>query len=464
MENEDKVRKGVRLRYINILMIVMAAAVSVLLLVTVSDTSATYSELQADMEHYLSAQTAVEQLEEASNDLTYNAQRYTVTGDWAYVEAYLEEVHSIQRRDRAVEDLRAATGDESALTALEQALEASNSLTEVEYHAIALTLSAQAEQPERIPEEIAGVALTPEELALSPEERGSLAREMVFGDTYYEAKENIWSGVRTSAAQLSDAMSSQQGSSASRMAGALRRQEWLTIMLMAMVVVSVLTTSLLVIQPLRRTVEEMRRGEPARGRGVYEIRYLVQGYNELQERVRSDKDQLTYEATHDPLTGVCNRKLYESTMASSEGRDMGLIIVDIDDFKKFNDKYGHAVGDLVLKRVARSLQRAFRSEDLVCRIGGDEFVVLMLGATENLAELVLRKMSAVAEELRAEENGCPAITLSVGIAFNDRPSPSGTLFEDADRALYRVKEQGRNGRNVYGERDAHLPMTEITQS
>jgi GGDEF domain-containing protein len=86
----------------------------------------------------------------------------------------------------------------------------------------------------------------------------------------------------------------------------------------------------------------------------------------------------------------------------------------------------------------------------------------MLGATEHLSELVMNKMAGVADDLRVPEGDCPAVTLSVGIAFSDRSTPTGTLFEDADRALYRVKEMGRNGRRVYGEADAHLPMTEIT--
>jgi uncharacterized protein YnzC (UPF0291/DUF896 family) len=174
-ERDDKTGQGLRLRFFNLLMIAVAVLVSAVLLVTASRTMTTYSTLREDMDHYFLAQEAVTLLEKASDDLTHSVQRYAVTGDWAHAEAFLEEIRVTRRRDLAVDVLRSVTTDASALTELEQALQASNDLTRTEYHAMALTLSAQEVQPEEIPEEIAPASLTEEELA----ERDLLRKEYI---------------------------------------------------------------------------------------------------------------------------------------------------------------------------------------------------------------------------------------------------------------------------------------------
>ena len=128
---------------------------------------------------------------------------------------------------------------------------------------------------------------------------------------------------------------------------------------------------------------------------------------------------------------------------------MALLIIDVDYFKKVNDTYGHAVGDRVLKRVAEILQRSFRSVDIICRIGGDEFVVVMTRANSSMRQLVLNKIQWANELLQHPKDDLPPVSLSVGVAFSDRKDPQGDIFTDADTALYRVKEAGRNGCAIY---------------
>jgi diguanylate cyclase (GGDEF)-like protein len=124
-------------------------------------------------------------------------------------------------------------------------------------------------------------------------------------------------------------------------------------------------------------------------------------------------------------------------------------MVDVDCFKKVNDTYGHAVGDQVLKRVAEILKKSFRSVDLVCRIGGDEFVVVMTRASSDMRQIVINKIARANEVLSQPEGEVPGVTLSVGVAFSDRKNPRGDIFKDADTALYAVKENGRNGCRIY---------------
>ena len=124
-------------------------------------------------------------------------------------------------------------------------------------------------------------------------------------------------------------------------------------------------------------------------------------------------------------------------------------MIDVDHFKSVNDNYGHAVGDRVLKRVAEILRQSFRSVDIICRVGGDEFVVVMTRVNSSMRQLVYNKISHANDLLQHPKDDLPPVSLSVGVAFSDRSNPQGDIFKDADTALYRVKDAGRNGCAIY---------------
>ncbi len=161
------------------------------------------------------------------------------------------------------------------------------------------------------------------------------------------------------------------------------------------------------------------------------------------------REELSHEASHDRLTGLFNRSAYEMMLESVDKDHMALILVDVDYFKSVNDTYGHDMGDRVLKRVADVLKHSFRSVDVICRIGGDEFVVIMTRADSTMRDLVRNKIARANEILRNPTDDLPPVSLSVGVAFSDRENPKGDIFKDADTALYRVKEAGRNGCEIF---------------
>ena len=144
-----------------------------------------------------------------------------------------------------------------------------------------------------------------------------------------------------------------------------------------------------------------------------------------------------------------NRGAYELLMKSVDMTHIAMILLDVDYFKSVNDRYGHDVGDRVLKRVASILKQSFRSVDIICRIGGDEFVVIMTRVNSTHRQLVQNKIAAINERLQHPEDDVPPVSLSVGVAFADRENPQGDIFKDADTALFRVKEAGRNGCEIF---------------
>ena len=160
--------------------------------------------------------------------------------------------------------------------------------------------------------------------------------------------------------------------------------------------------------------------------------------------------QLQEQAIRDPLTGVYNRRYFaealenETARAFREQTPFSLIILDVDHFKKINDTYGHKCGDLVLRSLAKFLQENTRRSDIVCRFGGEEFVILMPDAASDSAyeraELFRSQFEAMLNEYEGKQVTC---SFSAGVASFPMHSNSGeTLLNMADLALYQSKAQG----------------------
>ncbi len=174
---------------------------------------------------------------------------------------------------------------------------------------------------------------------------------------------------------------------------------------------------------------------------------------------RDVQDQLAHEALHDPLTGLGNRALLTEQLERAcrrAGRDrtpVGIVFLDIDRFKLVNDGHGHAVGDEVLVEVGRRLAGVVRTDDVVARFGGDEFVVLLDGFADadEVGRLVARLERALDPPVDAAGNRY-RVTASMGVvlAAGDELDPVAML-RDADTAMYRAKENGRGGVVVFDE-------------
>lgn len=170
--------------------------------------------------------------------------------------------------------------------------------------------------------------------------------------------------------------------------------------------------------------------------------FIILCLHTLVQLTTHSEKLLTDKASADKLTGLLNRAGYDRTLAEMELDSTVLLLFDADKFKAINDNYGHETGDRVLVAISRTIRQNFRSEDRVCRIGGDEFVVLMLNAEGDQRELIRRKVNRINRELAHPDDGLPIVSLSVGVAFGAQEPDAATLFSHADEALYRVKQAG----------------------
>lgn len=180
--------------------------------------------------------------------------------------------------------------------------------------------------------------------------------------------------------------------------------------------------------------------------------YTVATVRDDTERRRSEED-LFWRAVHDPLTGLANRALLldrlEQALARSRrgsGR-LAVLYCDLDGFKSVNDRWGHSIGDEVLRLVSQRLVDAVRAEDTVARFGGDEFVILCEQAGD-LSEIGQRVLDALTAPV-AHAAGVAQLGISVGIAVAGPGSQPAGLIEAADRAMYQAKHAGGNRPSEY---------------
>lgn len=151
------------------------------------------------------------------------------------------------------------------------------------------------------------------------------------------------------------------------------------------------------------------------------------------------------EANRDYLTGLYDRSVFDRLLHAPREEPIALLLIDADNFKSINDTQGHDAGDAMLQKLANQLTKSFRQSDYPCRIGGDEFAVIMTNIGPELKHVVQARIDAVAAGMRDESDGLPAMTLSIGVAFSETGMEGDALFKRADTALYQVKEAGRNG-------------------
>jgi diguanylate cyclase (GGDEF)-like protein len=165
------------------------------------------------------------------------------------------------------------------------------------------------------------------------------------------------------------------------------------------------------------------------------------------------RDELRDQSTRDVLTGLFNRRYMmetcsrEFSRAARAGQSISILSVEIDHFKKYDDNHGHDAGDLVLRAVGNCLESVFRREDVPCRFGGEEFVVLLPGAGADTAARRAEQLRSKVEALvvRYINKNLPSITVSIGVAaFPEAGDYPDVVLKAADEALYRAKENGRN--------------------
>ena len=163
----------------------------------------------------------------------------------------------------------------------------------------------------------------------------------------------------------------------------------------------------------------------------------------------SRHDSYSYNALHDPLTGLYNYSAFDILFRDSDQEHIAVLIADVDNYDRMKREKGSEYANRLICKVAEVLKASFRSVDHICRLSENEFVVIVTRVTSSAKEMVFSKIDSINQALRNEEDGTDPVTLITGIAFSDRSKPDGDVFQDADTALKRMKEMRNSGYSVY---------------
>ncbi|WP_447763034.1 diguanylate cyclase [Sphingopyxis panaciterrae] len=195
------------------------------------------------------------------------------------------------------------------------------------------------------------------------------------------------------------------------------------------------------------SIERSRSGKPV---GIFGT---IQDITQTVENARMLEDARTTAenaANTDMLTGLPNRRhtlafLERALVGAREnGAPLAVAIFDIDHFKRINDNYGHAVGDIVIRRVGQRAKASLREEDMVGRFGGEEFVCVLQRSSAQAAEIVAERVRKAIEAQHGSDEGPTQVTVSIGLAVYGGETSIEELLQRADEALYRAKHDGRN--------------------
>jgi diguanylate cyclase (GGDEF)-like protein len=211
------------------------------------------------------------------------------------------------------------------------------------------------------------------------------------------------------------------------------------------------------IERLSRAANRVAGGDldvdvPTSGGG--EVAQLSGVFNGMVQRLREGREELERMSVTDELTGLVNRRRLTTELerevqrSERHNHSCAVLMLDVDKFKHFNDKYGHQAGDVALQRLAQILRKSVRAVDTVARYGGEEFLVILPETGAEGAALMAERVRANTEQDRFTPEGSGAelnVTVSIGYAaFPEHANSPMTMIEAADEAMYRSKKRGRN--------------------
>ncbi len=437
-------RDGIKIKTINISMLVMIFIICACVFVAAFRLKSKVGDIIKGMEGYALCTKAVNDFRDTSDFLTNQVRLFLIKLDDSYAQKYFQEYSISKNRESAVSIIEKWHNSDEADHNMKMAFEESQSLAQIELYSIFLAYNALGYPEEAYPMELKNIKILPGDLLLSEEEKLEKAEDLLFNLNYQDSKSRI-NGYTTTVLEyvLNDHLANQ-----GRDTFIFNRHFLVQIITILAMLFSGLAlfiaTNILILGPLEYDIKSIRNEKKMHVVGSYEMRLIAKSYNALREKDEIKASVLKHKAEHDPLTGLINREAFNQIkeVLSDTAEPVAYLIIDLDFFKSVNDKYGHPVGDLVLKKIADILSEQFRNTDYVARIGGDEFAVIMTKFGDTPEIVIQRKIETINRMLQNTEDGLPKVSLSVGVAISTM-GYNIKLEEQADKALYHVKQGGR---------------------
>ena len=438
MNQEQNKHSGIRLSRLNFFFIIVGLVIAVLMIYSMIQTSNSFRQIVSVTESYLSSQQTAGMLKNISDEMSEKCVAFVHSGTPDLTYAYFGQYEAITAQVESDSSLQESGASEDEFMA--KALNTFETMKQTEIRAMRLVADTLPMGMEAFSPRLQAVSLSAEDAALSPEEKKALALSLISSEEYLSCSKTIAGAVDDSHRIASEKGKNRAVQTEQNVRGVINTQTVLVLLFLAVAVLALIMNRFLIIRPIQRSVDNLDRREPIPVQGSYEVRHLAQVYNDVLKDNVEKAAALSYAASHDALTGLYNRAAFDKVYQQYKDGHTGVMIADVDHFKQYNDEFGHDVGDHVLKIVADKLTEHFRTGDFICRIGGDEFCVIMPDIPHSQSDTMVEKIRTINKELAELGEGLPPISLSAGFAFWDRPNPKGDLLKDADFVLLKLKK------------------------
>lgn len=444
-------KKHLKIKTISRISIILTIAIALLCVVLCIFGKQKYTIVSSSTYNYINAEKSIKKFEVGIKKLNRQVRLAVSIVEQSYIDEYFLEADVIKSREKAIEDLEKLVSDSSGLQYLEKALELSNKLMGTDKYALRLIEDVIADENTSIPSGLVDIELKAEDKELSDADKIDKARQLVNSVNYETNHTFVSNEVSASLNKVSSELLNKQNNASDVFKDVYKKLEIAIVLLVLIIIIDCALLYTNVIKPLLIYNDSIKKDELIPVLGAKELQTLATTYNDVYIENEERERLMKHNAEHDPLTGLLNRGSFDSMLDIfvKDNNHFALILIDVDNFKTVNDTYGHATGDVILKKTATLLYTTFRTIDHVCRIGGDEFAIIMVEMNSNLNYTIKDKIDEINKQLAISKDGEPLVSLSVGVALTDRENPTTDIFKDADKALYVTKENGRNGINFY---------------
>lgn len=450
---KDPSLRGFRVRSFNRALMILSCILIICVFLSTLIIRSQYKRIIDSMTDYSECNKAIRDIRDTSAYLTNQARLFVVNKDIKYLDNYLKEINVSKKRQVALGVVEMTHKDDSPDVNLKVAISKSSLLETRELYAMRLVCDSDSIDKSGIPEEIKAIQLSESDINLTSKQKEELAVSLLFDEEYDNLAQTISMYSVVAMNDLVYSYLDEQYASDERINKQFYFLMGFLIFLFALSIVLYVMVIILILRPLNNHINQIEDNQRMNLKGAYELKYIAKAYNNLYERNAVTASVLKHKAEHDPLTGLINREAFnqiKEDLSISE-KPLAYLIIDVDLFKGINDKYGHLIGDDVLRNVSTHLQEQFRSSDYVARIGGDEFAVIMPDVKESSMNNIKNKGRNLNAILQEEKDGIPAVTLSIGVAFSEQGF-NDALEKNADKALYKVKQNGRSNISFFNKK------------
>lgn len=461
-------KKGT-LHYITIgfmVLILVIVSVSILKLWSVETRIGEKNEFEVSHGFY-KAQSDI--LHDACDYLTDQSRSFVYSEDEVYLLDYCREVEETRRRENAIQELELRNLPQEDMRLIYLAKENSEELMLLEKKAMRLVEEARGTSPADMPVLLRDVTLSEAEQSMSPEQKRDMGRSLMLSPEYRDIRNSIGENLRTFQAQMQQQRDNITDSATKAAKQALYEVQILNILLVILVLSEVVIFYINVVIPFLRYSRELSRIDTENGKvltptGFKEMRKFANMFNSVYSDLLEEKKKLETLSSTDCLTGIDNRAALDGRIAGlleKREQNIGLLMIDIDNFKLFNDGFGHLLGDQVLIEMGRCFERAALKEGGTAgRLGGEEFVIVVPDATvsqlEDLASGILDGAMNIHAHVPALGIDGIRTTVSIGSTIwpKGRPGDVKSIIRQADVALYQAKGRGKNQHIMFSEEEA----------